>query len=308
MGIKITDLISCSLCANLSEDGCLVSDTLNRKRVETGGSFAIKCPEFTNVRSSLSREIELDKALRFILAGNSEFILESVKTGNKLRYKIERKLVQNAISEDDCIYWVYYESSNGTLNYAGVMYYDKNIKGFNFGRGSRGSISKDNNIIVSLLFVVNKLFYKKTNLKLKIHNSGNCGKCGKKLTGEPELNHGICIRCLAKCDEQLDGIYKVVNRLEDEDTKQAKYCKEQYVYRDEDEPYTRRKNNYHSRDEGKTYTDMDDPYFTGVYQPRYTEDGEIDESMAIEEEEMPEFPSYNFSSDNPWGDDPNDIF
>ncbi len=196
MGLKITDLITCSLCDYFGSDGCNASLESKKQYIKYGKSYATKCQDFRNKREPLNIQLDLKDSLRYMLAGNSEFTMLSINTGRKLRYRLEKKISNS--NNTDYIYWINTESENGTLLYAGVLFFDHNDNQFKFGRGARGNLSYQDIRIVSLLFVLNKLYNSKFNLKLEITIPGKCGKCGK-LLEEDEYKRGICDRCIEDC-------------------------------------------------------------------------------------------------------------
>lgn len=195
MGIKIANLIDCTLCCHYDKDteSCKASTELNTALLVNGKGYATKCKSFRNIREPVSNEMELENVLEYMLAGYSEFTMLSVKTGKKLRYRLDRK--QHASNDGEFIYWLNTEGENGLLIYAGVLYFDYNDKQFKFGRGARGSLDAKDQRVNSLLFVVNKLYNKQYNMQLKVYNTGKCGVCNSRLNADLEIQTGICDIC-----------------------------------------------------------------------------------------------------------------
>lgn len=205
MGLRVSDLIDCSLCANFKDNkcDCDVEETLNQYRI-LGKQCARSCVNFINERVPTSGEIEKDKALQFMLAGCSEFILVSGKTGTKLRYKLDKKLSTqnlntNSSDEDQFIYWLNTGEKSGTLIYGGVLFFDSNDNQFKFGKGARGNLLKTDIRIKSLLYVLNNLYKNNTQINVKIYHVGKCGKCGKKLTDPVSILTGLGPHCAKQC-------------------------------------------------------------------------------------------------------------
>lgn len=201
MGLKLNDLINCSMCTKF-EHGTCESDMQSAIRlyVAQGKSSAQTCPDFTNNRVALSGEIQNKDALRFMLAGCSEFIMISGKTGKRLHYRLDKKEAQNTkndkdqtnkTSEQKFIYWLNVGINNGTLSYAGVLYFDSNDHRFKFGKGARGTLTPDDIRVKSILYVLNNFVNQKYDINVKIMHIGKCGKCGKKLTDPESIMIGL---------------------------------------------------------------------------------------------------------------------
>lgn len=184
MGLRISNLITCELCARYNDGVCSShsEDAAKLFRVKKKDS-AQSCPEFINSKETISGEIRLQEALRFMLAGESEFVLLSCKTNRKFRYKLDKK--------EQFIYWLNTSESNGVFTYAGVLFFDENDNTFKFGKGARGNLTKDDLRVISLLYVLNHLVKNRFDMPLKIYHVGKCGRCGKKLTDPTSILTGL---------------------------------------------------------------------------------------------------------------------
>lgn len=194
MGLQISNLIDCSLCANYKDDSCTcriveIENTFNK----IGKQYAQKCAEFINERIPVSAEVKKENALQFILAGESEFVLISGKTGVKLRYKLDKKVVTSESYKDqsEFIYWLNTSEKNGTMIYAGVLFFDTNSNSFKFGKGARGILQSTDIRVKSLIYVLNNLVNSNFSMNVTIMHVGKCGKCGKKLTDPSSILTGL---------------------------------------------------------------------------------------------------------------------
>lgn len=198
MGLRISNLIDCSFCANY-KDGCTCSIEDIRKLYSLHGKqTAQNCTEFMNERTPLSSEIPHDKALVFMLAGCSEFIMVSGKTGTKLRYRLDKKTSTRS-DGNEFIYWLNTSNSNETMTYAGVLFFDSNDNQFKFGKGARGKLTIGDIKVKSILYVLNNLYNNRFNINVKIYHVGKCGKCAKKLTDPVSILTGLGPKCAKDC-------------------------------------------------------------------------------------------------------------
>lgn len=199
MGLRISDLIDCELCAHYSKDSeqCLIEDDrVTRQFNLTGIQTALTCPCFSNRQDKLKGEVDNADALKFMLAGMSEFILISGKTGKRLVYKLDKKESNKSKDgEKQYVYWLNTAEKNGTMIYAGVLFFDSNDSKFKFGKGARGNLTNDDIRVKSILYVLNALQKGKTDINVTVMHTGKCGKCGKKLTDPESIAIGLGPKC-----------------------------------------------------------------------------------------------------------------
>lgn len=210
MGLLISDLIDCSLCANFKDNKCICDNENIANQFEIiGKRYAKECINFINKRVPISGEIDKSKALQFMLAGCSEFTLVSGKTGTKLRYKLDKKVsIQSKDGENQFIYWLNTTEKSGTPIYAGVVYFDTNDNQFKFGKGARGNLNKEDIRVKSLLYVLNNLYNNNIQINVKIFHTGKCGKCGKKLTDPVSILTGLGPHCAKQCGVPMAKLSK----------------------------------------------------------------------------------------------------
>lgn len=196
MGLSISDIINCGVCRyygdeGFGEQGCRnKSPYIQRQFAMNGVSYALQCKDFSNDRLPLKREMDNKRALRFILAGMSEFMVESGKTGKQFTYKLDKKS-----NDEGDIYWVNVDGSDGTRQYAGMVYLDKETDMFQFAKGKKGTLRATDIQIVSLLWILNNLRSGKFNINVKIYHFNKCGACSNKLNTDREMESGICDEC-----------------------------------------------------------------------------------------------------------------
>ena len=75
------------------------------------------------------KSIPKNEALKFLLAGKSEFTMVSNKTNNRITYKLIKK--ESKRDKGKYIYWLSTKSGNSYV-YDGVVYYDDNNNVFRF--------------------------------------------------------------------------------------------------------------------------------------------------------------------------------
>lgn len=175
MGLKLLDFKDCGLCEHYKNSVCTLG-------IE--GEYN-NCVRFKQRTAMNKWELNLESALRFMLAGNSEFVAMSGRTGRTFQYRLVRKTNQNNV-----MYWVYSEGL-----YLGVVYFDIDSNVYKFSQSLKGKLCKDDIRIASLLFILNKLYNHNYNINVKIYHLGNCGKCGVRLHMDKALRTGLCNLC-----------------------------------------------------------------------------------------------------------------
>ena len=154
--------------------------------------------------------IELNQALKFILAGKCEFVLYSTKINDKFEYKLTKKESKN--KENEFIYFLN-TKVDGEFKYAGVIWFDDKTNEFRFGQGAKGQLEGNHLNIRSLLFVLNKLNLGGEPQHCEVYHVGTCGRCGKKLTTPESILTGLGPECCKKV-----GVPRVkINRHNEQD-------------------------------------------------------------------------------------------
>lgn len=187
----------CAKCINSiyygNKDNCeihCISDKYDSKNLfnKDGRYCASYCKEYKQSNKKRSGIIKQEKALRFMLAGNSEFILHSTKTNDDFRFLItinDRKEV---------LYFVNMIIGSQKI-YAGYIKLNTQTQEFEFSKGEKGNIQGNNISIRSLLFVLNKLNNKNTVENLEVYHIGKCGCCGKELYEQEDIEIGLHSKC-----------------------------------------------------------------------------------------------------------------
>ena len=209
--------INCGIYYNkmictLEHDDC--SNAISR--LSTTGSEPIfgpiECSEFTPISNLTSSKIDISKAYKMILGGNSEFSLYSKESGTVLNYRVIRvnsagciRIIAKANNGEDrkeinkfnsgvFVYTVFFRDTNddGYINIGNMWYNNKNNR-FDFQRD--GDITYMNNLVT----VLNKLkTYKNHNWlrdKLEIYSHCTCGYCGGEIETIKELQTSIHLKC-----------------------------------------------------------------------------------------------------------------
>lgn len=140
--------------------------------------------------------IPQEKALRFMLAGNAEFVLNSTKTNEDFMFRLTRH--KKSGTSDELIFVNTTKASENI--YCGTMWFDKKLKQFKYAQGKKGKMPGTSIDIRSLMFVLNKLYNKEHVNYLDIYSVGKCGCCGKPLETQSEINNGVH----ETCEKSLD--------------------------------------------------------------------------------------------------------
>lgn len=208
---------SCDKCIHSIIYGCydnkvtkcnsLNSDT--KKIFNENGIFgAAFCNEYKEVKKVRNGLINAEEAIRFILSGNSDFILHSTKTKEDFRFIL--KAERASYNQDKIIYFTNYIKGSENI-YCGILYLDENTQEIKFSQGNKGKVSSDELCIRSLLFVINKLLNNKTVENLELYNVGKCGCCGKELIEEEDFSRGIHEKCIkhSMFDIEIKNLLKI---------------------------------------------------------------------------------------------------
>ena len=200
--MRLSNIKECGKCkSSIMYGDTLKCNSLNydcrNKFKEEGGYYACKCPEYREGKQQRAGIIKQGKELRFILAGKSEFILHSTKTGEDFRFKLIKQ-----ISKDDdtkCIYFLNKVLANESI-YAGIIIYNEDTGLYDFKQGKNGNVSSLDIGIRSLVFVINKLNKGEAVGNLEVYHVGKCGCCESKLVTVGDESTGLC----KICDKQLE--------------------------------------------------------------------------------------------------------
>lgn len=177
---------------------CTSPDSLHYKLFEKDGRYcAAYCKGYKEAEEDSIRQgnISLDNALKFMLAGKSEFVMHSTKTNQDFTYRLTRK-----VSKDDDTKFIYFVNAKmgAFWQYAGLMWYDEESEQYKYAQGKNGKVEASNLTIKSLLFVINKLHRNEIPLHLEVFHTGTCGRCGKKLTTPESILTGLGPECCRK--------------------------------------------------------------------------------------------------------------
>lgn len=206
MKIRLNNSKDCKNCQKAEVYGdndspritCTSTDLVHYKLFEKDGRYCAsyctgyKERENRDVETSRSGMISLNKALEYMLAGKSEFVLHSSKTNQDFTYRLTRK--ESEKDENKYIYFLNVKMGHQWL-YAGVLWYDDNTNSYKFAQGRSGKIEASDINIKSLLFVMNKLQLEQIPLHCTVFHTGKCGVCGKKLTTPESILTGIGPTC-----------------------------------------------------------------------------------------------------------------
>lgn len=199
--MNLRNIKDCSKCINSlvygNKDNCTIKCTSSDYTTEElfnreGRYCASYCKCFKAGDKKRSGIIEQKHGLRFLMAGNSDFILHSTKTGDDFRFILS---IQESINKNDSMIWYVNMIKASERIYCGIIYYDTNSKEFKYTQGEKGKIASTSVDIRSLLFIVNKLIDSNTVNNLEIYSLGKCGCCGKDFDILENMNTGIHTEC-----------------------------------------------------------------------------------------------------------------
>ena len=180
---------------------CTSSDSLHYKLFDKDGRFCAAYCKGYKERDAKEEcilrkgSIDLKIALKFMLAGKSEFVMHSNKTNQDFTYRLNRKISQE--DKDKFIYFVSTKMGT-TWEYAGILWYDDKQDQYRFAQGKKGQVDASNIYIRSLIFVLNKLHKGGIPEHLTVYHTGSCGRCGKKLTTTESILTGLGPECSKK--------------------------------------------------------------------------------------------------------------
>jgi hypothetical protein len=141
-------------------------------------------------------------ALKFMLGGNSEFTMHSLKTGNDLTYKLIRletnRVFHKRMDNNVFIYFMSYSIGYGKYEYGGVIYYNDKTNQFYFKKGYKGFAKEESQVAKSIIFVLNKFHKNRFNIPIEIYHHCKCGRCGRRLTKTGSIITGLGEKCARK--------------------------------------------------------------------------------------------------------------
>lgn len=205
MGVPMRGLRDCSMCA-LAKTGrknsggeaiCNSNSIEHQEEFDRYGTDAAQfCGGFISIEDSLQGVIQLDGALKFMLAGKSEFTVVSGKTGTRLGFRLEKRKSNRDGGAD----YIYYMSTlqEGKMVYAGIIYLHEQKDRFWFAKGKKGRLEYNHVNVKSILYILNNLYEGNTGMNIRIYHVGTCGRCGRKLTTPESIVNGIGPECAKK--------------------------------------------------------------------------------------------------------------
>lgn len=180
---------------------CNSTDSIHYNLFKKDGRFcATYCKgykERENKDVTIARQgmIELSRALPYMLAGKSEFVMHSSKTNQDFTYRLTRKESKDSTDDNNkYIYFLNIKMGHDWV-YAGVLWYDYNTNTYKFATGKSGKVEPSDLNVRSLLFVMNKLQINEIPQYCTIFHTGKCGVCGKKLTTPESILTGLGPSC-----------------------------------------------------------------------------------------------------------------
>lgn len=154
-----------------------------------------------------TQELEQDKALDFITAGNSIFTVKSKKTGIRFTFKVSCPKNQTKENASRLFVSLLTGANNESdYRYFGFIVNDLADKTFVLSR--RANIEVPAPSVVAFTFVWNMLLNKQTCLKLEIWHEGRCCRCGRKLTVPESISSGIGPECSSIRSEYNSNTFK----------------------------------------------------------------------------------------------------
>lgn len=196
---SIDNIVNCSRC----QQAIMLFDKIKCDSVSNecqelfklkGKQAAKECPGYNSLGIGEYKQINANKALRFMLAGRAEFQIVSGKTGKRLFYKLNKKL--NTQNKNSLLsFWLLGGYTPSSIDYLGTVYFDYTKSQFDFFTGEIGKINKNNTLVKSIIYLLNKLYNKEYSVNIQILQNGNCGKCNKKLINVNEFESGLHESC-----------------------------------------------------------------------------------------------------------------
>jgi hypothetical protein len=167
---------------------------------KNGYNAAKDCPDFLKVVIGEYKKVTLDRALKFMLAGQAEFKIVSGKTGKELYYKLIKRRAAGKYDENgnEFVYWVTGGEKSDELKYLGTIYFDKNSDKFSFARGINGNENSNSTIVKAIIYVLNKVYQGKYDTDVELYHNGTCGRCNRQLTDIQSILTGIDYDCVRK--------------------------------------------------------------------------------------------------------------
>lgn len=210
--MNLINIKECSKCINSLVYGnsdnmeiqCISEDHKARELFDKDGRCSAKfCECFVHSDKSRNGGIKQENAFKFILAGNSDFILHSTKTNEDFRFMLTMQ--ESKEEQGKYLYFVNTIKANSKI-YCGIIWFDNKAGEFKYAQGNKGQLPGASIEIRSLLFVLNKLYSNDTVNFLEVYSVGKCGHCSKPLTTINDMETGIHKKCNSEL--ALNKIFK----------------------------------------------------------------------------------------------------
>jgi hypothetical protein len=136
------------------------------------------------------KQLPLDKALDFILAGKSTFTIRSAETGKHFTYKITAPKAKRDNSDVHFVKLMTGSDNESSFSFFGTIFNKKAFK-----HSGKGKISPDALGVRSFTWFMRNLMNGTVNGKVELFHEGCCGRCGRKLTTPESVTLGIGPEC-----------------------------------------------------------------------------------------------------------------
>lgn len=205
MGINMRELRDCTMCEMYIVDEESGLQDCGSPNEENQNNFmqdnfycASYCNGFRSIERSTDGLIRNEEALKFILAGKSEFVAVSGNTGKRLGFKLE-KINSDNTNGNETMYYLSTQIDN-KLVYCGVIVYNSKLNKFIFAKGKKGNLDYSHLNVKSILYILNRLHCGDVGINLSVYHVGKCGRCGKKLTTPESILTGLGPTCASLCE------------------------------------------------------------------------------------------------------------
>lgn len=130
----------------------------------------------------------------FLLGGKCKCRITNYKTGNSFEYEITLSKTKNDSSNK--LYFVKVRDGGLGFIYVGYLKTSQNFTFFEFSKGAKGCMTKDNMPIKALLYILSKA----PNIPscVSVEHIGVCSRCGRKLTDADSISRGLGPECYTK--------------------------------------------------------------------------------------------------------------
>lgn len=144
-------------------------------------------------------QIQKEKMIEYVLAGNSTFTLKNEESGNRMTFKImDIHVADPKVPRGNRWFVKILTSPDNETGYQFIGTLFKEAMGIVFKHSKKSRIGIDALSVKTIQWLIDKLQKGTMPDKMKMYHEGRCGRCGRKLTVPESIESGYGPECITK--------------------------------------------------------------------------------------------------------------